>query len=243
MGCAGFSKSSTVSFLLPLPARRFGTAMAASARFSLQNLFHELSTPFCVRNTSQTRIFEICLRTPRRFAHEHVHERALASARRRSYESACRGKDTGRQRAALVERRCLLCTVGRRRWLLCTVSRQRWGAACSAHAIDGPPAGTGTMHRQPAALGRCLQCARDRRATGGQRDASAPHLRVARTILWTGNAPGLLRAATLLAICTSPIVRTRRQQSPCAPRPLSLLPLLPCVLLAAVIRADTASCF
>jgi hypothetical protein len=125
---------------------------------------------------------------------------------------------------------------------LCTVSRQRWGAACSAHAIDGPRAGTGTMHRQPAALGRCLQCARDRRATGGQRDASAPHLRVARTILWTGNAPGLLRAATLLAICTSPIVRTRRQ-SPCAPRPLSLLPLLPCVLLAAVIRADTASCF
>ena len=104
-------------------------------------------TPFCVRNTSQTRIFEICLRTPRRFAHEHVHERALASARRRSYESACRGKDTGRRRAALVERRCLLCTVGRRRWLLCTVSRQRWGAACSAHAIDGPRAGTGTMHR------------------------------------------------------------------------------------------------
>ena len=140
---------------------------------------------------------------------------------------------------------------------------------CLQCAPDRQAAGSGTPAlrtcHSPAAPGRCLQCAPDRQATGGQRDASAPHLRVARTILWTGNAPGLVRAvscvllpcwrsarAHLVSCVLLPCWRSARarlcaprrtQRSPCAPRPLRPLPLLPCVLSAAVIRADTASCF
>jgi hypothetical protein len=106
-----------------------------------------------------------------------------ASARRRSNAagawggSACRGKPTGRQRPALAELRIVVSVARDGRWQLST-----------------PLAGS---------AGRC-RCARNRRGTGGRRDAgapdrrgagSAPHLRVAR------NVACVLLAATLLLPC------------------------------------------
>jgi len=107
-----------VRFLVPAPASRFCAAMA-SARFQLPwKPFPPTLHAFFVRNTSQTRNFEIFLRPPRRFAHERVDERVRETAP--GAGSACRGKATGRQRPALAELRIVVSVARDGRWQLCT---------------------------------------------------------------------------------------------------------------------------
>ena len=105
---------------------------------SPENLFHELSTPFCVRNTSQTRNFENCHRLK-----GDLRTSASASARRRLGPEAPAAASSPAGSGT--------------RWQSCALSCRSRGTGAASSARRG----------------RRLHCARDRRGTGGQRDAGA----------------------------------------------------------------------
>ena len=135
-------------FLFPCPPAASALPWRRLVYSSPENLFHELSTPFCVRNTSQTRNFEICLRPPRRFAHGRVDERVReTSLKRRRRLGRKRLPRQAHRPAAARAGRAAHCRVGRAGRSLAgqhTVGRQRRGAG-AAHTIHGARAGDGTL--------------------------------------------------------------------------------------------------
>ena len=161
-------------FLFPCPPAASALPWRRLVYSSPENLFHELSTPFCVRNTSQTRNFENCLRLK---GDLRTSASMDASARRRLGPEAPAAASSPAGSGP--------------RWQSCALSCRSRGTVAGSSA-----------HHWPAAPGRC-RCARNRRGTGGDGTLAHP-IDGARAALRTCGSRATWLVSCLQLPCYSP---------------------------------------